>query len=137
MKVQPTAVRGSGRVLLVEDHEDARELYRFYLDARGWEVVAVGRGDEVEASLAHEHIDAIVMDLELPAVDGWELTRRLKANPRTSMLPIIVLSARVLRNERERAVSAGCDGFLAKPCLPEALEQELHRLLGGRPVYVS
>ncbi|HTV02143.1 MAG TPA: response regulator [Luteitalea sp.] len=118
-----------GRVLIVEDYEDSRALYRFYLNARGWHVLEAARGDGVEAIVSQARPDVIVMDLELPIVDGWELTRRLKSDPTTASIAIVVLSARVLPIEKQRAMAAGCDAYLPKPCLPERLENELRRVL--------
>jgi CheY-like chemotaxis protein len=120
-------------VLLAEDFQDSRDLYRFFLEGRGWRVVDVADGGEVLAAVAQEDPDVIVMDLSLPTVDGWTLTRQLRTARSTAHIPVLVLSAHVLPEERERAFAAGCTGFLAKPCLPEHMERELRRLV-GQPV---
>jgi CheY-like chemotaxis protein len=117
-------------VLVAEDSEDSRDLYRFFLEGHGWRVIDVADGGEVLAAVAQEDPDVIVMDLSLPTVDGWTLTRQLRKAPSTAHIPILVLSAHVLPAERERAFQAGCTNFLGKPCLPEQLERELRRLVG-------
>jgi CheY-like chemotaxis protein len=74
----------------------------------------------------------ILMDLSLPGIDGWEVTARLKKDTRTRDIPIVALTAHALQEERERAERAGCDAFVAKPCLPEELLAEVQRLLAAR-----
>jgi len=76
---------------------------------------------------------AVLLDLALPGIDGWEATRLLKAEPDTSHLLIVALSAHALAAEGERARAAGCDGFIAKPCLPSDLVQEIGHYLKGQP----
>lgn len=115
-------------VLVAEDYEDTLEMYRHYLTMRGWKVVGVTHGDKVLALVDQHHPDAVVMDLALPGTDGWELTRRLKSAPATARLPVIVVTGNVMAADHARARAAGCDSFLAKPCLPQALEQELRRV---------
>jgi CheY-like chemotaxis protein len=112
-------------VLLVEDFEDAREMYRDYLEFSGFQVETARDGREAieKARALRPHL--ILMDLSLPGVDGWEATRILKDDPRTSDLVIVALSAHALAAAGERARAAGCDGFIAKPCLPTELVAEI------------
>jgi CheY-like chemotaxis protein len=120
-------------VLLVEDYEDAREMYRDYLTFSGFSVVTAENGDEAIEKARSLRPDLILMDLSLPSLDGWEATRRLKADPATAPIRVIALSAHAMRAEVERAAAAGCEGFIAKPCLPEELLAEVTRHLNAAP----
>lgn len=108
-------------VLLVEDYDDAREMYRDYLEFCGFVVETAKDGAEALAKAKTLGPDIVLMDLSLPGIDGWEATRRLKADPETAHLTVVALSAHALSAEGERARAAGCDGFIAKPCLPSDL----------------
>jgi two-component system cell cycle response regulator DivK len=112
-------------ILLVEDFEDAREMYREYLEFSGFDVVTAADGREAVTKAADVNPDLVLMDLSLPILDGWEATRRLKKDPATSHLTIVALSAHALSLEGERAREAGCDGFIAKPCLPSELVDQM------------
>lgn len=112
-------------ILLVEDFEDAREMYREYLEFSGFSVVTAVDGREAVTKAADVNPDLVLMDLSLPILDGWEATRRLKNDPATSHLTIVALSAHALSLEGERAREAGCDGFIAKPCLPSELVDQM------------
>src|ERR687895_141255 len=102
-------------VLLVEDYEDAREMYRDYLEFAGFQVETAENGVEALAKARAIDPDVVLMDLSLPVMDGWEATRRLKADPATAHLPIVALSAHALAIEGERAREAGCVWFISKP----------------------
>ena len=116
-------------VLVVEDYEDARELYAEYLAFAGFRVEQASDGQEA-LDKAHQLIpDLILMDLSMPGMDGWEATRRLKRDHKTKHIPIIALTGHVLAGHSESARSAGCDSFLAKPCLPDAMVAEVRRML--------
>lgn len=112
-------------VLLVEDYDDAREMYRDYLDFAGFEVDTARDGVEAITKARAVRPDVVLMDLSLPGIDGWEATRRLRADPQTADLVIVALSAHALAAEGERARAAGCDGFIAKPCVPSDLVAHL------------
>jgi two-component system cell cycle response regulator DivK len=112
-------------VLLVEDYDDAREMYREYLEYAGFRVETARDGAEALAKAPDVEPDIVLMDLSLPGIDGWEATRRLKADPATAHLTIIALSAHALSAEGDRAREAGCDGFIPKPCLPSDLVAQL------------
>lgn len=116
-------------ILIVEDFEDAREMYREYLDFAGFCVETARDGREAIEKALELDPDLILMDLSLPVIDGWEATRRLKADPRTAHLIIVALSAHALAAEGERARQAGCDGFIAKPCLPSDLVAQMGAFL--------
>jgi len=129
-----TAVGASRRkpiVLVVDDFADNREMYSEYLTFSGYEVIEAKNGIEaVEAALGRMP-DIIIMDLSLPVMDGWEATRRLKADERTRRIPIVALTGHALAGHSKGAKEAGCDSFLAKPCLPDQLVAEIRRMLEG------
>ena len=116
-------------ILVVEDFDDAREMYRDYLEFAGFRVETARDGREAIDKAGALQPDLILMDLSLPGIDGWEATRLLKASPETRQIIIIALSAHALATEGERARAAGCDGFIAKPCLPPDLVLEITKYL--------
>jgi len=119
------------RVLLVDDYPDAREMYTEYLEFSGFEVVEAGNGIEALERAIDASPDIILMDLSLPVMDGWEATRRLKADERTSSIPIVALTGHALAGISEGAKKAGCDAFVTKPCLPEDLVKEIRKILAA------
>jgi two-component system cell cycle response regulator DivK len=118
------------RVLLVDDYPDARDMYGEYLEYSGYDVIQASNGMEALQSAFDHQPDIILMDLSLPVMDGWEATRRLKANDRTASIPVVALTGHALAGIFEGAQRAGCDSFVTKPCLPEDLVKEIKRLLG-------
>jgi CheY-like chemotaxis protein len=116
-------------VLVVEDYQDAREMYAAYLQFSGFEVAEAGNGVEAVEKAIELLPDIVLMDLALPRMDGWEATRRLKADPRTKHIPVVALTGHALAGHAEGAREAGCDSFVTKPCLPDALVAEIRRLL--------
>jgi CheY-like chemotaxis protein len=117
------------RVLLVDDYPDAREMYSEYLQYSGFEVIEAGNGMEALQRAAETAPDIILMDLSLPVMDGWEATRRLKADPRTAQIPVVALTGHALAGISEGAKKAGCDAFVTKPCLPDELVREIRKVL--------
>ena len=117
------------RVLLVDDYPDAREMYSEYLQFSGFDVVEATNGMEALKSAVESSPDIILMDLSLPVMDGWEATRRLKADERTASIPVVALTGHALAGISEGAKRAGCDAFVTKPCLPEDLVKEIRRVL--------
>ena len=121
------------KVLYVEDNEDNVYMLKMRLELLGdFEVVAAPDGEQGCAMALSERPDVILMDLEMPVVDGWEATRRLKDDPQTRDIPIIALSAHALAGEREKALGAGCDEFDTKPIEFERLVATLRRVLAAR-----
>jgi two-component system cell cycle response regulator DivK len=120
-------------VLIVDDYPDAREMYREYLQFSGFDVVEAANGLEALQYALNATPDIILMDLAMPVMDGWEATRRLKANDRTAGIPVVALSGDVRVDNFERAKKAGCDAFVAKPCLPEDLVTEIRKILERGP----
>ena len=121
------------RVLLVDDYPDAREMYTEYLEFSGFDVVEAGNGMEALQRAIDTMPDIILMDLSLPVMDGWEATRRLKADQRTAAIPVVALTGHALAGISEGAKKAGCDAFVTKPCLPEDLVREIRKILDGPP----
>jgi two-component system, cell cycle response regulator DivK len=116
-----TAARKQPLVLLAEDFEDARELYRDYLQFSGFDVETANNGREAISRALELQPDLILMDASMPVLDGWQATRELKANPATSHIPVLALTAHAFDDARREAKSVGCDGFVTKPCLPDDL----------------
>lgn len=112
-------------VLLVEDFDDAREMYRDFLEFSGFRVETARDGREAIEKARALRPQLVLMDLSLPGIDGWEATRVLKQDPETADILIVALSAHALAPEGDRAREAGCDGFIAKPCLPADLVEEI------------
>jgi two-component system cell cycle response regulator DivK len=120
------------RVLVVDDYPDAREMYTEYLEFTGFDVVQASTGAEALKQAVETDPDIILMDLSLPVMDGWEATRRLKADARTEHIPVVALTGHALAGYSEGAKSAGCDAFVTKPCLPEDLVKEIRKVLDAR-----
>ena len=116
-------------VLVVEDYQDAREMYAAYLQFSGYRVAEATNGLEAIEKTLELLPDIILMDLALPKMDGWEATRRLKSDDRTKHIPIVALTGHALAGHAEGARQAGCDSFVTKPCLPDALVAEIRRML--------
>jgi len=120
------------RVLYVEDNDDNVYMLKMRLELLGdFEVLTAEDGERGCAMAAAERPDIILMDLEMPVIDGWEATRRLKGDRQTSDIPIIGLSAHALAGEREKAMAAGCDEFDTKPVEFDRLVATLRRLLAA------
>jgi two-component system cell cycle response regulator DivK len=124
-----SAKRSRPLVLIVDDFEDNRAMYAEYLTYSGYEVEQAADGQEAVQMTQRLLPDVVVMDLSLPILDGWEATRRVKADARTRNIPIIALSGHALARHSRGAREAGCDAFLAKPCLPETLVEKIQELI--------
>ena len=120
------------RVLLVDDYPDAREMYGEYLKFTGFDVIEASNGVEAVERALDTAPDIILMDLSLPIMDGWEATRRLKADARTANIPVVALTGHALSGMSEGAERAGCDAFVTKPCLPEDLVKQIRLVLGAK-----
>jgi two-component system cell cycle response regulator DivK len=117
-------------VLVVEDYPEARQMYAEYLRFSGFRVDEARNGEEALSKAFALLPNVIVMDLALPLIDGWEATRRLKADPRTAQIPIVALTGQALAEHQDRARLAGCSAFLRKPCLPDELVSTIRAVLG-------
>jgi two-component system, cell cycle response regulator DivK len=119
------------KILIVEDNEMNRDMLSRRLIRRGYEIVMAVDGEEGIAAAKAENPDLILMDMSLPVVDGWEATRRLKAEPRTRGIPIIGLTAHAMAGDREKVIEAGCDDYDTKPVELPRLLQKIEALLAG------
>lgn len=119
------------RVLLIDDHPDTCELYDFSLQRAGFEVCCTADAAGALSALAATHFSAIVIDAELPGMDGWTLIARIKSTPSLAAVPIIMVSAHAFADARARALDAGCASFFAKPCLSSDLADALRRAIYG------
>ena len=118
-------------VLIAEDQQDLRQLYAEQLTLSGFDVIEAGNGAEAIDLSSSRMPDVILMDLSMPIVDGWEATKRLRADIRTAHIPVVALTAHDGSGELERATSAGCNWFVPKPCPPDALITEVRRVLSA------
>jgi len=111
----------TGRILVVEDHEDNRRILRDLLTSVGFQLIEAETGpDGVEMAKVHQP-DLILMDLQLPGIDGYEAARQIKAEPRLSSVPIIAVTSYALSGDKERAFAAGCSAYISKPYSPRQL----------------
>jgi CheY-like chemotaxis protein len=110
------------RILVVEDSPDIRVLVRMLLEAAGHEVLTASDGREGVETAKRERPDLVLMDLSLPVLSGWEATKALKETPETASIPVVAVTAHAMHGDRERALAAGCDGFIPKPIDEETFE---------------
>jgi CheY-like chemotaxis protein len=121
------------KILYIEDNDDNVYMLKMRLELLDdFEVLAAENGEKGCEMAATEQPDLILMDLEMPVVDGWEATRRLRGSPTTRDIPIIALSAHALAGEREKALAAGCNEFDTKPIEFDRLVATLRRVLASR-----
>ena len=116
-------------ILLVDDVEDNLEVYTQFFLHNGWRTASSSNGGDALVQAAALEPDLIVLDLGLPIMDGWEVTRRLRADPMTREIPIIALTGHASPEARRRAKEAGVDEYLTKPCLPADLAEAVTRHL--------
>jgi len=108
-------------ILVVEDQEDNRRILRDLLTNAGYEIIEAENGEEALAVAARERPDLILMDIQLPLLDGYEVTRRIKADPALRAIPIIAITSYALSGDETKARAAGCDAYVTKPYSPRAL----------------
>jgi two-component system cell cycle response regulator DivK len=118
------------KLLLVEDNEMNRDMLSRRLQKRGYEILLAVDGEEGVAKAQSEVPALILMDMSLPGIDGWEATRRIKADAKTKDIPVIALTAHALVSDRESALAAGCDDFDTKPVEFTRLLTKIENLLG-------
>jgi two-component system, cell cycle response regulator DivK len=119
------------KILYVEDNEDNVYMLVRRLERKGFEVLIAPDGEQGVAMAHNEHPDLILMDLNMPVLDGWEATRQLKGAPDTQAIPVIALSAHAMSGDRERALEAGCDEYDTKPVRIDSLMAKIRALLPG------
>jgi len=121
------------RLLYIEDNEDNLYMLTLFFDVQGgYEILSAANGAEGIAIAVAEQPDLILMDLNLPEIDGWEAARRLKADPATRGIPLIALTAHAMAGDRERALAAGCDDFDTKPVQFDRLLAKIERALSKK-----
>ena len=103
------------RVLVVEDNEKSMKLFRDVLDASGYRTLEATTGSEAVAMVSEHTPDLVLMDIQLPDLDGVQALHRLRADPRTATIPIVALTAQAMQGDRERVLRAGFDGYVSKP----------------------
>ncbi len=124
--------RGPATILVVEDNVASRYALSRRLERRGYRIVLAVDGHEAVSKGRSASPDLILMDLGLPGIDGWEATRRLKGDPSTAQIPIIVLSAHAMTNDRDMALAAGGDDFDTKPVRFQQLLEKIEALLARK-----
>ena len=117
-------------ILIVEDNPDNQTIYRTILEHFGYLVLTASNGEDGIRLAREGNPDLILMDVSIPIIDGWEATKILKADPDTSHIPVVALTAHEMAADRAKAADVGCDGYLAKPCEPRAVVAEVQRFLG-------
>jgi two-component system cell cycle response regulator DivK len=120
----------SKRILVVEDHEDNRRILRDLLASAGFESLEAVTGEEGVSLAETERPDLILMDIQLPGLDGYEATRRIKANPALRQIPVIAVTSYALSGDEVKAKDAGCDAYVAKPFSPRELLAKVREYLG-------
>ena len=119
-------------ILYVEDNPDNRNLIRRVLNAEGYTVVEASRADQAFDKLESEHIDLILMDINMPDMDGYTLTAKIKKMEKYKNIPIVAVTANVMRGDREKSLEAGCDGYIQKPIDIDTLAQQIERFITRR-----
>jgi two-component system, cell cycle response regulator DivK len=117
------------RILIVEDHEDARRILRDMLETTDYELVEAENGEQALAAVARQRPDLILMDIQLPVLDGYEATRRIKADQALRSIPIIAVTSYALSGDEAKARAAGCDDFIPKPYSPRQLLAKVRQYL--------
>jgi two-component system cell cycle response regulator DivK len=118
-------------ILIVDDNAMNIDLVSFLLAADGMQVESAADAAQASACIAAQHPDLILMDIQMPGVDGLELTRRLKADPATRHIPIVALTAYAMKGDEERMLAAGCDGYIAKPVEVATFTHHVRSFLAG------
>ncbi len=119
----------SKQILVIEDHEDNRRILRDLLTSAGFDVVEATTGEDGVALAETHRPDLILMDIQLPGLDGYEATRRIKANPTLRQIPVIAVTSYALSGDEAKAKEVGCDGYVAKPFSPRALLAKVREYL--------
>ena len=119
----------SKRILVVEDQDDNMQILRDLLTSADYEMVEAENGEEALAEVAKQPPDLILMDIQLPVMDGYEATRRIKADPALRSIPIIAVTSYALSGDEAKARAAGCDDFVPKPYSPRQLLAKIRQYL--------
>lgn len=117
------------RILLIEDNEQNRYLVTYLLRARGWEIVHAGDGAAGLALAAQSDPALVLLDIQLPGMDGYEVARALRAIPRFAGTPVVAVTSYAMAGDRERCLAAGCDGYIEKPIDPRVFATQVEAFL--------
>ena len=120
----------SQRILIVEDQEDLRDILRYALEGAGYKVVEAVNGADGVAKAEAERPDLVLMDIQMPVLDGYEATRRIKAQPALAKIPILAVTSYALSGDEDKAKAAGCDGYVTKPFSPRDLLARIRSFIG-------
>jgi CheY-like chemotaxis protein len=123
------------KVLLVEDNPVNLELFQDLIELEGYEVLSANTGHEAIEIAKREVPDIILMDIQLPEMDGWEATKILKKTPETREIPIIALTAHAMEGDREKALDLGCDSYISKPINTRTFISDIKKVLSSSPVF--
>jgi len=121
----------SKKILVVEDTEDNRQILRDLLGMAGYEMIEANDGAEGVNQATQHKPDLILMDIQMPVMDGYEATRRIKANPELKAIPIVAVTSYALSGDEDKAREAGCDGYIAKPFSPRQMLAKVREVLGA------
>jgi CheY-like chemotaxis protein len=119
------------RILLIEDNEQNRYLATFLLKARGWEVIHAVDGPTGVALCGETNPVLILLDIQLPGMDGYAVARALRADPELAAIPIVAVTSYAMPGDRERCIEAGCNGYIEKPIDPQTFTDEVERFVEG------
>ena len=119
------------KILLVEDNPVNRRLAEFLLRSQGYQVRAATNAQEAFDTIKAERPDLILMDVQLPGMDGLEATRKLKAEPTTRDIPVVAVTSYAMKGDREKALAAGCSGYITKPIDKDTFVREVATVLSG------
>ena len=120
-------------ILYVEDNKDNRLLVRRVLEAEGYTMVEASSAEDAMERIKTTRPNLILMDINMPDVDGYALTARIKRTPGFASVPIVAVTANVMRGDREKSLEAGCDGYIQKPIDIDQLTQQIERFLARHP----
>jgi two-component system cell cycle response regulator DivK len=119
----------SKRIMVVEDQEDNRQILRDLLGSSGYDLIEAWDGEAALTTLASQRPDLILMDIQLPGIDGYEVTRRIKADPGLRGIPIVAVTSYALSGDDDKAFEAGCDAYVSKPYSPRQLLAKVREYL--------
>jgi len=117
------------RILVVEDQDDSRQIARDLLTKAGFQAIEAEDGEKAVVAALRDRPDLILMDMQLPILDGYEATRRIRANPALQSIPIIAVTSYALSGDEAKAITAGCNAYVAKPYSPRALLAKIKEFL--------
>jgi two-component system cell cycle response regulator DivK len=118
------------KILVVEDTEDNRQILRDLLGMAGYDMIEANDGAEGVSQATQHKPDLILMDIQMPVMDGYEATRRIKADPELKSIPIVAVTSYALSGDEEKARAAGCDAYIAKPYSPRQMLAKVRQILG-------